>query len=55
MAQASIEGGLKEASTPVTGPDVLALNQTMLDLPEVIGMFVTGVSPEKAFEEPAGE
>ena len=54
-AQASIGGRLEETSVSVTGPDVLALNRAMLDLPEIIGISVTDVSLEEAFEELTGE
>ena len=54
-AQASIGGRLEETSVSVTGPDVLALNRAMLDLPEIVGISVTDVSLEEAFEELTGE
>lgn len=54
-AQASIGGRLEETSVSVTGPDVLALNRAMLDLPEIIGISVADVSLEEAFEELTGE
>ena len=54
-AQATIGGRLEETSVSVTGPDVLALNRAMLDLPEIIGISVTDVSLEEAFEELTGE
>ena len=54
-AQASIGGKLEETSVSVTGPDVLALNRAMLDLPEIIGISVADVSLEEAFEELTGE
>ena len=54
-AHAAIGGTIEQTSVSVTGSDILALNQAMLDLPHIIGISVTDVSLEEAFEELTGE
>ena len=54
-AHTAIGGMIEQTSVSVTGSDILALNQAMLDLPHIIGISVTDVSLEEAFEELTGE